>query len=281
MTAPLRRLATALMALAGLAGCADKPDRVVYENWAAALQDEGRLRADRAPADARFSNNDLVHNFYRIALFTEANPGTGTSLSNAANPDQISRWEGPIRYWTLGRGVTPKDEEIIETLMARIQTLTGLEIVPDPQDPNFVISVTTPDERDAGSEMLGEINANLRDTFDAWRRSPTWICGAWLGAPQRTPNKLAVAFVFIGDEITGLSRQSCFEEEIVQSLGLRNDDPRVRPSIFNDDEEFALLTDHDEFLLRILYDERLRPGMNADQAMPLVRQIISDLRPGG
>jgi hypothetical protein len=269
------------MALALLVGCAEKPDRFVYDTWAAALQDEGRLRADRTPADARFSNNDLVHNFYRIALFTEANPGIASGPNQEATPDQISRWEGPIRYWTLGRGITPKDKKDIRALMDRVETLTGLEIVADREDPNFVISLTTPGERDEASASLGEINTNLRDTFDAWRRSPTWICGAWLGAPRQTPNKLSVAFVFIGDEVTGLSRQSCLEEEIVQSLGLRNDDPKVRPSIFNDDEEFALLTDHDEYLLRILYDRRLRPGMDAREAMPVVREIIAELRPDG
>jgi len=54
----------------------------------------------------------------------------------------------------------------------------------------------------------------------------------------------------------------------------------VRPSIFNDDGEFALLTDHDEDLLRILYDLRLAPGMTAEQAMPIVRRIAGELAPG-
>ena len=32
-------------------------------------------------------------------------------------------------------------------------------------------------------------------------------------------------------------------------MGLANDSPEARPSIFNDDEEYALLTGHDEMLL--------------------------------
>jgi hypothetical protein len=129
--------------------------------------------------------------------------------------------------------------------------------------------------------VLGRFNPDLQATFDAWRRSPNWICGAWLGARREAPNTLTVAFIFIGDEVTGLSRLSCIEEEIIQSLGLRNDDPRVRPSIFNDDDEFALLTQHDEYLLRILYDKRLRPGMRSDEARPIVRQIVDEIRPEG
>ena len=83
------------------------------------------------------------------------------------------------------------------------------------------------------------------------------------------------------DEQEGVLRSSCIHEELKQTLGLMNDDPDVRPSIFNDDQEFALLTEHDEILLRILYDRRLRPGMQADEARPLLPEIISEIRPGG
>ena len=68
-------------------------------------------------------------------------------------------------------------------------------------------------------------------------------------------------------------RLSCFHEEIAQGLGLPNDSPRARPSIFNDDEEFALLTDQDEMMLRILYSPELRPGMTAAEARPIVESL--------
>ncbi|WP_372802367.1 DUF2927 domain-containing protein, partial [Paracoccus seriniphilus] len=48
----------------------------------------------------------------------------------------------------------------------------------------------------------------------------------------------------------------------------------------NDDEEFALLTRHDELLLQILYDPRLRPGMTAAEATPIVRSIATELLDG-
>ena len=50
----------------------------------------------------------------------------------------------------------------------------------------------------------------------------------------------------------------------------------ARPSLFNDDLEFALLTEHDAILLRMLYDPRLRPGMTADEARPLLPAIARD-----
>ena len=75
-------------------------------------------------------------------------------------------------------------------------------------------------------------------------------------------------------------RLACIHEEMAQGLGLANDSPRARPSIFNDDEEFALLTTHDEMLLRMLYDDRLRSGMGAAEAAPIARQIARELLGG-
>ena len=72
-------------------------------------------------------------------------------------------------------------------------------------------------------------------------------------------------------------RRSCVHEELAQGLGLANDSRQVRPSIFNDDEEFAYLTRHDELLLKILYDSRLRPGMTEAEARPIVLQIAREL----
>ncbi len=81
-------------------------------------------------------------------------------------------------------------------------------------------------------------------------------------------------------ENPGLLRLSCIHEELAQGLGLANDSPTARPSIFNDDEEFALLTTHDELLLRILYDRRLSPGMEAETARPVVNTIARELLGG-
>ena len=66
------------------------------------------------------------------------------------------------------------------------------------------------------------------------------------------------------------TRLSCVHEEMAQAMGLPNDSPEARPSLFNDDLEFALLTEHDAILLRMLYDPRLRPGMTSAEARPLL-----------
>ena len=81
------------------------------------------------------------------------------------------------------------------------------------------------------------------------------------------------AFAVIRAEHPELLRLSCMHEEIAQAMGLANDSPRARPSIFNDDEEFALLTVQDELMLRMLYNPALRPGMTEAEARPIVESL--------
>ena len=88
------------------------------------------------------------------------------------------------------------------------------------------------------------------------------------------------AIAVIRSEHPDLLRRSCVHEEIAQGLGLGNDSPNARPSIFNDDDEFALLTTHDEMLLRLLYDPAVRAGMDAEQVRPIVRARAATLMGG-
>ena len=85
----------------------------------------------------------------------------------------------------------------------------------------------------------------------------------------------------IRKEVPDLLLDACIEEELSQVMGVLNDDEQVRPSIFNDDQEFALLTDHDTQLLRMLYDPRIKPGMSPDEAMPIIRDILASEAPNG
>ena len=85
------------------------------------------------------------------------------------------------------------------------------------------------------------------------------------------------AVALIRAEHPPLLRSACIHEELAQGMGLANDSPQARPSIFNDDEEFGLLTRHDELLLEMLYDPRLRTGMTLEEAEPVVRTIAREL----
>ena len=110
----------------------------------------------------------------------------------------------------------------------------------------------------------------------AWPNLAEYPCIARVFVDPET-SVVEWALIFIKEELRGAFRRSCLTEEFVQSLGLFNDGSQIRPSIFNDDGEFIELTRHDEYLLRILYDGRLRPGMAREEAEPIVREIAAEL----
>ena len=264
--------------LAVVAGCGGRPSAEDYAAYQIALRVNGKLSTETAPESVPYDAANLVQNFERVALHHEADATVPGGEGNwALNP--LVRWDGPLNYGLFGNAVTLEDRAETARLMARISEITGLEIAESEDDANFLILITTPEERDDYSADLVGFSPALARTFDFWRHTPEVICVANNLFSRENGNLIVAGMIVIGSETSGLLRQACLHEEIVQALGLANDHPEVRPSIFNDDGEFALLTEHDEHLLRILYDARLEPGMMADRAIPIVRRIAAEIKP--
>ncbi|MDH3667834.1 MAG: DUF2927 domain-containing protein [Paracoccaceae bacterium] len=263
-----------------LGACAaERPSAIYYAAYEAEMRAAGHLRTDVAPVDASYTSEDLAQNFFRVALHHE------TDISRVAGednwtPNRLSRWEGPLNYQLLGTAITDWDRARIRALMARVAHLTGLTVREVPKGGNFLIAVTVPGERDTFERELHREEPVLAGIFSIWRRSPQMFCVARTTTRRKFTGSINRALVVIGSETRGLNREACYHEEIIQALGLHNDHPLVRPSIFNDDDEFALLTEHDERLLRMLFDPRLAPGMPASEAMPIARQISSEIMNG-
>lgn len=256
----------ALIVLGVLAGCSTTPRKEIFAAYQTQMQDRGFLRTAADPQDAPFSNRDLAENFRRIAFFTYPN-------DEVHIPKPLTKWEGPVRYALMGADSARPE---VDELMARLARLTELDIAPEPEKTaNFLIMVLDEEQRRLAMRALRD--DETRDYFESFL-SAIFDCGAISGWSDDDP-VIRKTLIYLHGDLQGLYRKLCFHEEIAQSFGLFNDDPTVRPSIFNDDDEFALLTTHDEYLLRILYDRRLKPGMTPSEAMPLVERIIEELRP--
>jgi hypothetical protein len=279
------RAAAALLVLL-VAACAPQ-EAEYYARLETSLRAAGFLRTDRAPQDAAYSGADLVRNFERIALYSEYSRESGRLVPRRSET-VLSRWADPIRYRvvfgeSVDAGQRQADIAAVEDFAARLGRLTGLDVAPAGADPsrpaNFIIIFADRSER---QELAAELSSGT-DTpdpafIDSLRNSPRQeVCYVHIFGTEDEPGRLSYAVTVIKAETRGLMRLSCIHEELAQALGLGNDDDRVRPSIFNDDEEFALLTEHDEHLLRMLYDPRLRPGMTRTEAEPLLPEIASDV----
>lgn len=189
----------------------------------------------------------------------------------------IKKWRPDgIRYHYLHRVADDRLHEELSALhLQHLQTITGLPIQPvhDAHHANLLIVFSREDH----------LKNDLRQYFDLhdsaqqqqfFRRS---VCLGRFATDTHGAIYSAVVLIPVDRARAHGKLVDCIVEELTQVLGLANDSDRVFPSIFNDRSIDGLLSGLDYVLLKILYDARLEPGMTAEHALPIVRQIVSEL----
>lgn len=247
------------------------------------LSARGQLRRDDGTAIA-VSADQLTRDFIDIALYDEYSR-QGAELIPDNRPSRLRRWAQPVRIAVeFGASVPPgtriRDRAEVQGFAERLAGLTGHDIAATPGAGNFTVMFLNEDERRAIGPRLSSIIPGIPagDIEAIQSLPPQNYCTVFAYSLGASP-LYSEAVAIIRAELPPRLRSSCIHEELAQGMGLANDSPIARPSIFNDDEEFALLTQHDALLLKMLYDKRLTPGMTAETARPVVTQIARELVP--
>lgn len=256
-----------------------------YQRLQQELLTQGLLRTDGGGPDTPFSDLRLAQNFVRIALFDEYTVSAGT-LRPQTTISRLRRWENPIRMQIEFGADIPADQQVRDrnatiAYANRLSRLTGVPISQATRNPNYhVLFFNEADRRGFAARLRaiapGIAESSVRAFVDLPRDQLCIVIGTF--RPDGVTYDKAIAL--IRGEHPDLLRLSCIHEELAQGMGLANDSPRARPSIFNDDEEFGFLTNHDELLLKMLYDPRLTTGMSAAEAAPIARQIAAEIMAG-
>lgn len=246
---------------------------------------QGLMRTDGGGRDTPFTDRMLAENFLRIAMFDEYARSAG-GFVRTETASRLRRWSGPVRIGVrFGATVSAErqatDRARIASYVARLASLTRHPIALDDANPNFWVHIVSEDEREAlGPKIRAALpNLSAADVAGITNMPRSTYCLVY-ALSEGSSGAYTRAFAVVRAEHPDLLRLSCIHEEIAQGLGLANDSPRARPSIFNDDEEFALLTDQDELMLRILYSPELRPGMTLNEARPIVERLATRLMGG-
>lgn len=256
-----------------------------YGRVQAQLLSQGLLRTDGGGPDTPFTDRMLAENFIRIALFDEYTRTAGGPVQRVTE-SRIRKWAAPVRVGLRFGASVPPDRRAADTarvasFLNRLSSITGHPIALDDRAPNFFVQIVSEDERRAlGPQIraaLPGLSAPEVAAITDMPRSTYCLVYAMSAGDGATYTR---AFAVIRAEHPDLLRLSCLHEEITQGLGLANDSPSARPSIFNDDEEFALLTRQDELMLKMLYNPALRPGMTQTEARPIVESLATRLLGG-
>lgn len=261
---------------------ASEAARLHYAKVQADLLSSGLLRTDGGGRDTPFTARMLAENFIQVALYDEYTRGPG-GPEQRQTVSALRRWEVPVRVGLrFGASVTPSvratDTARIGSYLARLSRLTGHPIGLSDNAPNFFVYVVAEDERRAlGPTVAAALPGLSGSEVSGITDMPLSTYCLVYAMSEGNSGRYTRAFAVIRSEHPDLLRLSCIHEELAQGLGLANDSPRARPSIFNDDEEFALLTSQDEMMLRMLYNPALRPGMTESDARPIIQSLANAL----
>ena len=243
----------------------------------------GLLRQDGGGTDTPFDVEDIVEAFEQLAFYNEYKIGEKQLLPNT-DMVNLGKWNSTINIsMRFGNSVATKQKNKdlldIHNLLLILSAATKHKMKISNKNINMYIVVGNQKEV---AELISKIGTNLPE-FDPKRipiitRLPKDIhCLAMTSMSAGPNSEIKSALIIIRSELPKLMRIACFHEEIAQSLGLTNDSHLARPSIFNDDDEFATLTRLDKILLQILYDNRLKSGISKQNSFQLVRQIAKEI----
>lgn len=242
---------------------------------------QGLLRTDGGGTDTPFTDRQLAENFANIAFFDEFTASGGNLVARQV-PAPLRRWEVPVRVRlifgaSVPQGQRDRDRATIADYLDRLARVTGHPIRLA-ESGNFTVMILNIDERETAEPMLRAAVPQIAPgAIRAVTRMPQETDCQMFAFTRGSGAAYTDAIAVIRGEQPELARLACLHEEIAQGLGLPNDSPAARPSIFNDDEEFATLTRQDELMLRMLYDPRLHPGMTLAEARPIIDTMAAEL----
>ncbi len=220
------------------------------------------------------SNDDYVNNFETVAFYREFDPDQRRR--------SLTRWEVPLKVALVG----DVSERYISYAMDHLEemaTISGRPVdLAGPGEANVVV-IFSPQPFDQALTTYRDIyrpffisDISMERITSEMKTEAT--CYGRIITAESDHNEIVGAVILIPTDLGRFIVRACIIEELTQSMGLFNDSDDINPSIFNDSSPNMTLTDHDRILFKLLYDERLAPGMTWEEAEPIVRQAVGELR---
>ncbi len=253
---------------------------------------------------ALMTNDAIAESFAKVALgssegsFLEFTHPDGTEFRDSLK-GKVTKYRRDLGQVILYRGgiITARLYEALDRSVKLISENTGLSIsmqggrafeetlgfsfVKDQRDMASLASFI----RDLAKEEVPDSDRHqailtLANTLEFFVTEDLASCFGLAGADDS--GALGSAFIVFYLSISEKQLESCAYEETIQSMGLFNDDNSLFNTMFTDAfKEYLFPTELDWMMLRILYDERIKTGMTQEEAMPIVREILTESRPHG
>jgi hypothetical protein len=253
---------------------ARKPILMVFASIALLLAgiDSGPANAEnpdiasrRASERTDFTNDEIKDGFFKIAFSAE--------LQIGAPAERVRKFDGPVRIFVVSKGVPDRRSEIaaiVADIRSRVNHL-DVAMTDDRRNANFIVTLV------AGRDLTRTVRSLFGSERAAQiRQSLHPQCLSGIGKDELYRIRRAEVILPVdGGEFTFYD---CAYEELLQALGAINDDRSLPWTMFNDDVQMGFFDIYDQYLLNILYDPRVRPGMTKAEVNGLLPGILPAAR---
>jgi hypothetical protein len=212
-----------------------------------------------------FTDGEIVDGFLKTAF--------GAEYHLAGRVDRIRKYDAPVRVFADGVNRADRKAQlakIVGDIASRVQHL-DIAMAESGEDANVVVKLVR--DRDLyrtmsafyGSERAREMKSSL---------DPQCLSGFRKNEKYQIEHSDVILTVDNGDFIFF----DCAYEELLQSLGPINDTSTIPWTMFNDSVQMGYFDVYDQYLLNILYDPRIRPGMTVTEVRAVLPAVLADVR---
>jgi hypothetical protein len=220
---------------------------------------------DAPPQYTRFSTAELTRGFLALAF--------GSDLRIGAAPRGIRRFDHPIRAAVIPGGSVDRSAAMKRIVEEYAEKVGDLHLsIADETEASPDVEIRLIDEKDFKSALEAAFGANVARTFVA-RTDPQCMTSVKSDADGEILRAVSFIIVDKGDDVF----LDCGYHELLHAFGLSNHDQRNPWTTLNQRRMVGYLTVYDRDLLTLLYDQRLRPGMTAQQVRRILPGVIKDL----
>jgi hypothetical protein len=227
--------------------------------------EDPQIAKRRASQQKTFTDAEIADGFFKIAF--------GAEFHVAGRVDRIRKYDGPVRIYVDSRARPDRRRQVADVVAdigARIEHL-DIAVTDDRQTAN--VAVTLVRDRDLEPTIRAFYG---RDRARQIQRSlePQCLSGFRKDEQFRIVHSDVILVVDAGEFVF----YDCVYEELLQALGPINDDSSVPWTMFNDDVQMGFFGVYDQYLLNILYDPRIRPGMTREEVHELLPLVLPSAR---
>ncbi|MBR0863677.1 hypothetical protein ACVIWV_005810 [Bradyrhizobium diazoefficiens] len=254
---PSPSLRIALLALAALTGVPDTATMAAAGELPAIAS---RQRAEKKS----FTDSEIVEGFLKTAF--------GAEYHLAGRVDRIRKFDGPVRVFAESDRADRKTQlaKVVADIGTRVQHL-DIAMAGSSEAANVRVKLVR--DRDLfrtissfyGAEKAREIRTSL---------DPQCLSGFRKNDNFEIEHSDVILTVDNGD----FTFLDCAYEELLQSLGPINDTTSVPWTMFNDNVSMGYFDVYDQYILNLLYDPRIKPGMTVLEVKAVLPAVLTDVR---